>query len=78
MNQKISLSSGRSSRGRSLLRAGLSALVLAGLAACSSPEKPKPVDLPPVNAALLSVRQAWTVRIPEVSFPLQTDVSGDV
>ena len=56
------------------LRAGR---VLAGVAvavalvACSSkPERPKPADLSP-SAALIGVRQAWTARVGEVTFPLQ-------
>jgi outer membrane protein assembly factor BamB len=58
------------------LRAG-SALVLAALlAACSGTPKPKPEELP-ANPASLGVRQAWSVRIPAVGFPLTTDVSGD-
>ncbi len=58
------------------LRAG-SALVLAALlAACSGTPKPKPEELP-ANPALLGVRQAWSVRIPAVGFPLTADVSGD-
>ena len=61
------------------LRAGR---VLAGVAvavalvACSSkPERPKPADLSP-SAALIGVRQAWTARVGEVTFPLQAQVSG--
>ena len=61
------------------LRAGR---VLAGVAvavalvACSSkPERPKPADLAP-SAALIGVRQAWTARVGEVTFPLQAQVSG--
>lgn len=60
--------------------AGLRALtVLVGalvLAACSSsPERPKPAELP-ANAALIGVRPAWTARVGEVSFPLDINVSG--
>ncbi len=60
-----------------VLRAGAAAALIAVLAACSGTPKPKPADLPP-NVAVLGVRQAWNVRIPEVSFPLTTDVSGDM
>lgn len=60
--------------------AGLRALtILLGalvLAACSSsPERPKPAELP-VNVALIGVRPAWTARVGEVSFPLDINVSG--
>ena len=48
---------------RSLRTACLGALVLAGLAACSSgPKKPQPAELPPV-AALMGTRVAWTAQI---------------
>ncbi|RYF76343.1 MAG: outer membrane protein assembly factor BamB [Comamonadaceae bacterium] len=57
---------------------GALALALAGLlAACSGPAKPKPTELP-ANVPLLGVRQAWTLKIPEVAFPLQAHVAGDV
>ena len=47
------------------------------LGACSSkPERPKPADLAP-SAALIGVRQAWTARVGEVTFPLQAQVSGN-
>lgn len=55
----------------------LAALALAALlTACSGTgDKPKPQELPP-NAALLGVRQAWTVRLPGgIDFPLQLAVS---
>lgn len=58
------------------LRLAASAVVLAMLAACSGTSKPKPAELP-ANPALFGVRQAWNLRIPAVTFPLQTDVSGD-
>ena len=52
-------------------------VLIASLSACSStPPAPKPAELP-TNVAVLGVRQAWTVRIPAGSFPLQADVSGD-
>ncbi|VTU32509.1 Outer membrane protein assembly factor BamB precursor [Variovorax sp. PBL-H6] len=60
----------------SFLRATAAALVVATLAACSGTAKPKPAELPP-NPAVLGVRQAWSIRIPKVAFPLTTDVSGD-
>lgn len=61
----------------SVLRAGAAALAIAALAACSGTPKPKPAELPPVQA-VLGVRQAWSIRIPKVEFPLVTDVSGDM
>jgi outer membrane assembly lipoprotein YfgL len=60
-----------------VLRAAAAAVVAAALAACSGTPKPKPAELP-ANPALLGIRQAWSVRIPAVSFPLATDVSGDM
>ncbi|ADU37884.1 MULTISPECIES: outer membrane protein assembly factor BamB [Variovorax] len=59
------------------LRAGSALVLVALLAACSGSGKPKPAELP-ANPATLGVRQAWSVKIPEVSFPLTTDVSGDI
>jgi outer membrane protein assembly factor BamB len=59
------------------LRAGSALVLVALLAACSGSSKPKPAELP-ANPALVGVRQAWSVRIPEVKFPLTTDVSGDM
>ncbi|VTU36824.1 Outer membrane protein assembly factor BamB precursor [Variovorax sp. PBS-H4] len=61
----------------SLLRTAAGALVVFALAACSGTPKPKPAELPP-NPAVLGVRQAWSIRIPKVEFPLTTDVSGDM
>lgn len=58
------------------LRAGAALVLVAALAACSGTPKPKPAELP-ANEALLGVRQAWSIRIPKVSFPLTTNVSGD-
>ncbi|RST53247.1 outer membrane protein assembly factor BamB [Variovorax sp. MHTC-1] len=60
-----------------ILRAAAAAAVVGALAACSGTPKPKPAELP-ANPALLGIRQAWSVRIPAVSFPLATDVSGDM
>lgn len=42
----------------------------------SSVKKPQPAALQPV-VALVPVRQAWTARIGEVSFPLEVEVAGD-
>ena len=47
---------------------------LGGLFGSSAP-KHVPAELAP-NAALISVRQAWTARISDVSFPLSTAISG--
>ncbi|MEB0057131.1 outer membrane protein assembly factor BamB [Variovorax sp. LG9.2] len=59
------------------LRAGAAIVAITVLAACSGTEKPKPAELP-ANVAVLGVRQAWTAKLPAVTFPLQTDVSGDM
>ncbi|MDB5826954.1 MAG: outer membrane protein assembly factor BamB [Variovorax sp.] len=59
------------------LRAGAAIVSIAVLAACSGTAKPKPAELP-ANVAVLGVRQAWTAKLPAVTFPLQTDVSGDM
>ena len=58
------------------LRLASAALLIATLVACSGTAKPKPVALA-ANPASMGVRQAWTVRMPSVDFPLQTNVSGD-
>ena len=50
--------------------------LVAVLAACSGTPKPKPAELPP-NVAVLGVSQAWSARLPAVSFPLQVAVTGD-
>ena len=60
-----------------VLRAGAAALLVAALAACSGTPKPKPAELP-ANVAVQGVREAWSIRIPKVEFPLATDVSGDM
>lgn len=58
------------------LRATAAILLVAALAACSStPDKPKPADLP-ANVALLGVRQAWVAKLGEVGFPLEVNVNG--
>jgi len=58
------------------------AALAVGLAGCStvsdffsSPDKHKPAELPP-NAALISVRSAWTAHVGEVNLPLTVNVSG--
>lgn len=66
----------------SVLRGGSLLALTALLSACSlfgggSAPKPKPAELPPI-ATPISVRQAWNLRIPQVKFPLQVAVSGDV
>ncbi|MES2529985.1 MAG: PQQ-binding-like beta-propeller repeat protein, partial [Pseudomonadota bacterium] len=58
-------------------RLGAAVILMATLAACSGSGKLKPADLP-ANPALFSVRQAWNIRLPATSVPLQTDVSGDM
>ena len=69
--QKPSLSSLRAGR---VFAVAVAAVVLV---ACSSkPERPKPAELAP-SAALIGVRQAWTARVGEVTFPLQTQISGN-
>ncbi len=53
-------------------------LLLAGLllvACAGGPDKPKPAELGP-NAALITVRQAWTARIGAINFPLDVKVNG--
>jgi outer membrane protein assembly factor BamB len=60
-----------------MLARWLCPLALAGalLAGCSgTPDKPKPAELAP-NAALLGVRQVWSVRLGVVTFPLQVGVA---
>lgn len=49
--------------------------LVAFLAACASSNKPKPADLP-ANVAVMGVRQAWTAKVGDVSFPLQVNVQG--
>ncbi|MET0543185.1 MAG: PQQ-binding-like beta-propeller repeat protein, partial [Variovorax sp.] len=46
------------------------------LAACQGTSKPKPAELPP-NVVVLGVRQAWSIKIPQVTFALQANVTGD-
>jgi outer membrane assembly lipoprotein YfgL len=64
-----------------VLRASAASILMATLAGCSlfgsSAEKPKPAELP-ANVPLLGVRQAWTIKLPAVGFPLTANVSGDI
>jgi len=58
---------------KSLVGASLALL----LVACSGGgAKPKPADLAP-NAALIGVKQAWSARVGQVSFPLNVAVNGE-
>ncbi len=53
-------------------------LLLSGLllvACAGGPDKPKPAELAP-NAALITVRQAWTARVGTIDFPLDVKVNG--
>lgn len=59
-----------------LLKSLGAVMALAALAACSSPNAPKPAELG-ANTALLGVRLAWSTKIPEVAFPLQVGTRGD-
>ena len=67
------------------LRAATAALLVAGLAGCSmmpsflgggGSDRPKPAELA-ANPALIGVRPAWSLRVPEIAFPLVLNVSGD-
>ena len=64
---------GFAARMRASLMFGV-AVVLMGCA--SGVEAPKPAELAP-NAALLGVRQAWSAKIGEVTFPLHVKVVGN-
>lgn len=64
---------GFAARMRASLMFGV-AVVLMGCA--SGVEAPKPAELAP-NAALLGVRQAWSAKIGEVTFPLDVKVVGN-
>ncbi len=60
-----------------MFRTPLAIILVAALAACSStPDKPKPVDLP-ANVALLGVRLAWSAKLGEAGFPLTVNVTGN-
>lgn len=53
-------------------------VLIASVAGCSlfsGPVKPKPAELRPVTGEL-AVRQAWSVRLGAVSFPLEVNVAG--
>lgn len=57
------------------VRCGLALCVLGALAACSgTPQKHTPAALSP-NAGLISVKQVWTAKVGEVTFPLNAQVS---
>ena len=58
------------------LRVVAASVLVAALAACSGTSKPKPAELG-ANPALFGVRQAWSLRVPSVAFPLQANVNGD-
>ena len=49
--------------------------LLAVIAGCAGPDKPKPAELGP-NAALINVRLAWSSRIGPVNFPLNVKVNA--
>ena len=51
------------------------ACLLVALAACSTSEKIKPVDLGP-SASVLTMKSAWTSQIGPVNFSLQAHVLG--
>ena len=51
------------------LRVVAASVLVAALAACSGTSKPKPAELG-ANPALFGVRQAWSLRVPSVAFPL--------
>lgn len=54
----------------------IAGLLLLALVSCSStPEKPKPADLPP-NVGLLGVRLAWSAKVGSIAFPLDVKVNG--
>jgi len=60
------------------LRTSVVLASVAALTACSiGSDKPKPAELSP-NVPLLGVRQVWNIKIPSVTFPLQSQVTGDV
>lgn len=62
---------------KTLRRIALSLGVLVTLAACSGPEKAKPLDLGP-NTPLIGVRSAWSSSIGAVGFPLDVRVVGNL
>jgi len=60
-------------QGTTVMRSLVVTLVLAGLAACAGPERPKPAPLAP-NVPLISVRPVWNAEIGVVDFPLDVRV----
>lgn len=64
---------GLSYRNPALLASALAVALLVGCA--SGTPRPTPEPLPP-NVAQIGVRQAWTMKVPAVSFPLQVSVRG--
>ena len=79
MMRKLHLMShvGRLQRGAALVMLGLAGLAGLVLAACSStPDKPKPAQLLPVQA-LMDVRQVWKSSVGSVDFPLAVRVVGE-
>lgn len=54
----------------------LSAMLAFVVGCASSPEAPKPADLPP-NAGLMGVRLAWNTKVDAVEFPLTVKTNGD-
>ena len=71
-NEFFKTASGFIRRAGVCLTAGV---MVAGLAACSStPDRPKPAELPPV-AALLATEQVWTLQMGESSPLLQPAVA---
>lgn len=56
-------------------RLAVTALALVLAACAGGPDKPQPAELS-ANAALISVRLAWSARIGPVRYPLDIDVSG--
>jgi outer membrane protein assembly factor BamB len=61
---------------RTLGRLTLFAAALAILAACSGPQKAKPMELG-ANTALLGIRPVWSSSIGSIGFPLQVKSSGN-
>jgi outer membrane protein assembly factor BamB len=66
---------GRGSLSRLGLGAALAAVTLLAACAGGSP-RPTPAELP-ANMAMIGVRQAWTARVPAVTYPLQLSVQGN-
>lgn len=73
------LASGSALRRRARgLATALAALVVLGAAGCASSDRPTPKPLPPLTAAKVDVRPAWTQQIGAVQYPLVIAVSGRV